>query len=520
MKKFPGQHFYLRLTLCAHIHHPIAINMPLIRYRSHNRLGTLLRGEDDDNKDNNGEVELAATPSPISNKLKVNSSAPNLTTSSTTSTISTVITIATENITPSNIQYKFIMIKFSSTYRVLVILGALAMLHIKQSSTNNLFITNRMLETGDTPNIAIAASSSSSVLSVDIVSVGSITKPDFQTAQEETFRTHPSVRNFFRITELNDTDSTCHTDLTISNLQQIIKYCKNRSHQKYISDTSWLLRKLVYQPRNHTGWMCAQKRPIDGIHIALQQYVNNNVPIPNYLLIIDDDTYINMNALVDILQQNHSDTTRMGTNSHHSDTPQLVTGCRYNYPPQEHFLFPYGGFGTIMSRTVIQNLIRPIHCTSDSNNDSINNAGLGFVQAACWRLQQNLMGEFEYFRDGMSIGDLMYEYAKQLSFTEIDSWKNGQGFCFHSDHALGYFFGYYHISVPDEEFTLAVNNTTMYDQMRYDYGYVNLAGPPGECKHIKSRCTVTASICHYIPPHQMQHLFRQENEQVLAQSQA
>jgi Fringe-like len=497
--------------------------MSIIRHRSSDRLSGLLQESDED--DNiNSEVGPATIASPISNQLKVSISAPNIATSTKSATASVTSTAA--NIKKTNANLKYTTLQFSSAYRVLVILGALAILHIKLSSTNNLFITDRILKTGDTSSLTAVTSSSSSIseisgdekdespISVDIISVGSITKLDFQTAQEQTFRTHPSVRNFFRITELNDTDSTCHTDLTPSNLQKIIKYCKSPSHRKHISDTSWMLRKLVYHPKNHTGWMCAQKRPIDGLYIALQQYVNKVSRIPNYMLIIDDDTYVNMNSLMSILQQNHTDTTTATTNSHLMHTPQLVTGCRFNYPQREHFLFPFGGFGTIMSRTVIRNLIQPIHCKSDSKNEY---TGFGFVRAACWRLQQNLMGELEYFRDGMSIGDLMYVYAKQLSFTEVDSWKNGQGFCFHSDHALGYFFGYYHVSVPDEQFTLALHNTSLYDKMRFDYGYVTLAGPPGGCKHFKNRCTVKSSICHYIPPQQMHNLFRKGNNEIQQQ---
>jgi hypothetical protein len=407
-------------------------------------------------------------------------------------------------------------------------------------------MTDRKLENNDTSHLKKPSSSLSSStttttsppvlfedgvdrekgssITVDIVSVGSITKSDYQTAQQETFRTHPSVRNFYQITEWNDTDTKCHTDLTHSKLHNIIQYCKNPQHRKSISDTSWLLRKLVYHPKNHTGWMCAQKRPIDGLHIALQHYTHNKVPIPHYLLIIDDDTYINMPSLLQILQQNHTDTVSAMTTTSSSkipieipNTPQLITGCRFNYPQREHFLFPFGGFGTILSHTVIRNLIEPIHCTTTTTTNTATTTTttsglLGFVQAACWRLQQNLMGELEYFHNGMSIGDLMYEYTKQLSFTEINSWKNGQGFCFHSDHALGYFFGYYHLAVPEEQFILALHNTSIYETLRMNYGYVNLAGPPGGCKHYKRRCSVNSTICHYIPPRQMHTLFRQGND--------
>lgn len=49
---------------------------------------------------------------------------------------------------------------------------------------------------------------------LNFISVGSLLQQELQDAQERTFASHPTVRNFFRVTELNDTDATCHTDFT------------------------------------------------------------------------------------------------------------------------------------------------------------------------------------------------------------------------------------------------------------------------------------------------------------------
>ena len=492
--------------------------MGVMRQRSCDRLGSLM--QEMENADGiTEEINDGGSPT----MLKGTVSAPNLTPSPTAATTTIPLAAVNNKLAKTISQY--------SSVRLLVFLALLAVLHIRQSSTNSLAASYRTLTKGDVSLLELPSSTYLAVskepdeqvsLFVDIVSVGSMTKSNFQTAQEETFRTHPSVRNYYRITELNDTDATCHTDLTYPKLQQIISYCKSPKNRRQTSHTSSLLRKLVYSPKNHTGWMCAQKRPIDGLYIALQQYMMQNVPIPKYLFIIDDDTYLNMRALSSLLPQNHSDVT---TAPGHHNTPQLLTGCRYNYPQEEHFMFPFGGFGTIMSQSVIQNLITPINCTSsssdgDDDDNSINDTnGRGFVKAACWRLQQNIMGELPYFRDGMTLGDLMYEYTKQLSFMQVDSWKNGQGFCFHSDHALGYFFGYYHVAVPDQQLRLALSNSSMYNTMRYEFGYTNLAGPSDGCKQIKNRCTTQSNVCHYIKPFKMHALFQKSQTEPLPESQ-
>jgi hypothetical protein len=140
--------------------------------------------------------------------------------------------------------------------------------------------------------------------------------------------------------------------------------------------------------------------------------------------------------------------------------------------------------------------MHPVYCNSSDPN--------GFTKLACWRLNQNLMGEAQFFREGMSIGDLMYTYSSELAFTKIDSWSNGLGFCFHSDHALGYFFGFYHIAVPEDKLNLA---TSSYEGLRREYGYTGLAADGVECKNKRRKCNSQSRICHYVKPFMMDRLF-------------
>jgi hypothetical protein len=139
---------------------------------------------------------------------------------------------------------------------------------------------------------------------IDMISIGTILKPEHQSAQELTFGSHASVRNFFRISELNDTDAACYKNLTVAQQETIIEFCKNGNDQSYESAT---LRKWLkpYQSHRHSaGWICAQKRPIDGLRLVLERYKHE--PLPSYLIIVDDDSYINMDPLVGTLRNAHS----------------------------------------------------------------------------------------------------------------------------------------------------------------------------------------------------------------------
>jgi hypothetical protein len=326
-------------------------------------------------------------------------------------------------------------------------------------------------------------------LNIDIVSVGSLTKPQYQQAQQRTLGSHAAVRNFFPITELNDTDSTCSEKLSYPQLQKVKQFCKRRFRNQ--SKESYRIRRLLYGPKNHTGWMCAQKRPIDGLYAVLQQYQLEQIQPPNYLFIVDDDSFLNMDTIIHTLQTNHSYTA-----------PSILTGCPYNYPQDLHFVFPYGGFATLLSQAALQRLVQPVYC--QNTNDTENS----FARSVCWRLQQNLMGELHFFRDGMSVGDLMYQYSLNLPFTNVDNWLPGTGFCFHSDHALGYFLGFYHIAVPENQFGLPSTNFT---SLRYQYGYTGLAGE-SECKHTKRKCRSHFHMCHYVRPQQMDRLFEEQRK--------
>ena len=246
-------------------------------------------------------------------------------------------------------------------------------------------------------------------------------------------------------------------------------------------------RLKPYQKSNGSAdWICAQKRPIDALQFLLEQYRTVQT-IPDYVVLIDDDTYINMNHLVVALH----DYSTIGSDL------LVLGGCVTNFPYRLQFKFPNIGFGSIFSKAAIQNLLRPIHC--NRNNNAINDTNVDpFTRMACWRLyEQNHFNELKYFVDGMSVSDIMYNYTKSLSFLNVDSWEHGDGFCFEAEHALAYFVGFYHVAVPDH----VLLNAEMSDDIRNEnpYGFSEIVATIGTdsdfstkttpINQIKSQCT-------------------------------
>ena len=137
----------------------------------------------------------------------------------------------------------------------------------------------------------------------------------------------------------------------------------------------------------------------------------------------------------------------------------------------------------------------------------------------------------------------MYTYSSDLKYTKSNEWgsrsskntnennnNDGPSFCFHSDQALGYFFGFYHIGVPDHVWlkALPVNITNYHQQdhpvpysmkndtlrIRYGYREIKLPGK-ATCKshygrHIRrqGRCEVGIDpFCHNLDATRMRDVY-------------
>jgi hypothetical protein len=177
---------------------------------------------------------------------------------------------------------------------------------------------------------------------------------------------------------------------------------------------------------NPAGWLCAQKRPAESLFRTLDRYrrEGGKSDYPDYLFLLDDDTYLNMDQIVPHLQR-----------SYPPQDSYAVAGCMVRERVMQHnFTFPWGGFGTIFTRGLIEKFLHPIHCTAvaatTEQNQGDDTGPLAttpreltlpeFERLVCHRLTEDKVGEAYLFRPGMSVADLMYEYVTHWNYTNAE----------------------------------------------------------------------------------------------------
>ena len=312
-------------------------------------------------------------------------------------------------------------------------------------------------------------------LILDILSIGSVRQADLQQAQRDTFGRQ--ARHFYAATEADDVERDCHTHLTWTHVERIVKRCGNLKQwypflkllkHRYAA-VKWLEKK-----KHPTAWMCAQKRPLQALRNMVYRYyysssdsdVHNtqssshqsptsslqlNVSsLPDYLMVGDDDTWINLPAVQSTLRQRYP-----------FQEARAVAACLVRLgPAHQDFTFPFGGNGIVVTRPTLYNLLRPIHCSlSDTNythpppkqalppfSTTTKNQKDEFEALVCYRLQQNLIGELQFYRPGASLLDILYDYSVASPFLQVFEWPKTESFCLHSDWVWGYLFNYYHMA--------------------------------------------------------------------------
>ena len=332
---------------------------------------------------------------------------------------------------------------------------------------------------------------------IDILSIGSQleTKLELQKAQRITFGSHKAVRHFYGATEKDDTDS-CYIRLTRGNVRQVVDFChsrprENRHRYPLLDQLSmhFISRDRLLEKANPVGWLCAQRRPFDGLLRMIGKYKyrsstnrgssgtqknynsssSSSSSLPDYLLVMDDDTWVNLDQMIPFLSQQYP-----------VETPHVVAGCLL-VTKYMNFTLPFGGYGIFLNRKALENFLQPLYCgpsktfghdddDDDTTTTTTTKASLdpwtetNFERLACWRLEQNLIGEKAVYREGMSIADLLYYYANDQPYVQVHKWNN-VGFCMHSDWAWAYFINYYHIAQlqrqqPSEPDTTTTTTTT------------------------------------------------------------
>ena len=181
---------------------------------------------------------------------------------------------------------------------------------------------------------------------LDILSIGSRVRRDLTEAQRQTIAKHVSVRHFVVTTEDDDWDQGCHNgSLTYKkDIKAIVRFCKvrrnfpNSNRLRHHLKAAYASARWLSNKTNPVGWMCATTRPFVAFYNYLEQYKDD---LPDYLVVIDDDGYYEMEGLLRHLDK--MDYT--------PDKPLALAGCRVRSPPKEvEFTFPFGGFGLVQSK--------------------------------------------------------------------------------------------------------------------------------------------------------------------------
>jgi len=269
---------------------------------------------------------------------------------------------------------------------------------------------------------------------VDIISMGSMTRPQYLESQSKTWATHSSIRSFVGITEMDDYDQTC-SDITPAEHDAYIRSCKNNpslstsmqelANMHYGHTEGDTIDSFIF--RDDPKWHCAQRRFGQSYKIFMNTIRLLRESLPDYLVVLDDDTYFNVDLFQDYIASSDPNEAR------------IYSGCLFeaNYTNNMTLEFPYGGFGVVYSKETMKQMNTPIWCKTDHTTSSLRHSS--FVRSACHAIEQNQIGERDFFRDGMSIVDLVHAYSAQV-----------KSLCLHSDWLIGYVAkNYLDLSLPD-----------------------------------------------------------------------
>lgn len=219
-----------------------------------------------------------------------------------------------------------------------------------KTSTFSIMRTRGRMYTGANNNAVRGAD-----FTIDALSIGTQFNFGLLEAQSRTWASHKSIRHFMAATELDDADPSCHDTLTETAIQKMIHICREeKPHVKQEGMRTHYEQFANSFEGNGPGWFCAQQRTAVALETLGRFYrrelLVNPKALPDFLFLQDDDTYYNMVQTESFLKDKDP------------SIPLAEAGCLIRLYESDNFSFPWGGFGFILSRGAIDNLIRPIYC--------------------------------------------------------------------------------------------------------------------------------------------------------------
>lgn len=320
-----------------------------------------------------------------------------------------------------------------------------------------------------------------SPFTLDFLSIGSHSRIEYLETQQFIYSSSQGVRRFFNVTEVDDFDPSCPTTLTEADTRDIKGFCTETRRMEdpiesegndYVFQNFsryFFPPAMVKNYKDKAAWLCAQQRPLAGMQKVVRSYQQTSEEVeeafPDYLVILDDDTYIDVSSLRSLIQRYEI--------QHQVSSKDRValSGCKFRRP----LSFAHGGFGLILSRGALLALNDPMRVSSDATVQAVlrpwkNSSGVPF--------------------EGSSLLDAVTMIAKQNSFVAHRQWTF-PGFCMHSDWVWGYM--------------TQLSGITEIDRLQ----------PKQFCTRKGEDCLKSpdgASICHNASPDIMQKLYEKHND--------
>jgi hypothetical protein len=231
----------------------------------------------------------------------------------------------------------------------------------------------------------------SSELVIDVLLLESESNATTLNTHRDTLGKHHYIRKFKSMSVSDDSYRPWVRTMSSDDAMRVITQCVKRQYteeQKLLKQTQSLFARKDIQDK--VRWFSCQIMPLAGLVEMLRQYVED--PMPDYLLILREGTYFN----VDILREDLL---------HRPDRPGWVqasmdawamSGCIRD-DNRMPFKYPLLGFGLLLSRGALERLNEALFCHSQSQHDANLKV---WTEFACWRIEENRIGEKVLFQDG------------------------------------------------------------------------------------------------------------------------
>ena len=251
---------------------------------------------------------------------------------------------------------------------------------------------------------------------VDVVSIGSESRFDYMTTQLQTWAA--TSRNFYGFTESTDFDPSCSLSLSDESVRlDYLNTCRlpNVGTKRYGIGHG-----------KSGGWICAQRRVGKALGWLQAVYSSSRKGgvkvkrgIPDILVIVDDDTSVDLNKVKQLM---------MKENSSSIEEPYIAAGSVFQLGKYGGFKAPHGGFGTYLNKAAIELMTRrPIFCNKDDGLiPTIGEDEDPFTINACTQLAQNKAQELDVYSPGDSVFNIFYKLSSRPYF------------CMHSDWMIGF----------------------------------------------------------------------------------